>query len=88
MGLAQSYYQNNFLEFRNENEEAILGSLAYQHEFSLDELQKSAWLKQITILKRALCILDQGEIFFEFHIPCMGKRVDNILIIQDLILFI
>ncbi|EJO34321.1 DUF2075 domain-containing protein [Acinetobacter radioresistens] len=88
MGLAQSYYQNNFLEFRNENEEAILGSLAYQHEFSLDELQKSAWLKQITILKRALCILDQGEIFFEFHIPRMGKRVDNILIIQDLILVI
>lgn len=47
MGLAQSYYQNNFLEFRNENEEAILGSLAYQHEFSLDELQKVHGLSKL-----------------------------------------
>lgn len=49
---------------------------------SLDELQTNAWKKQIEILKDQLKGL-QGQIYFEFAIPRMGKRVDNIVIVKD-----
>ena len=46
---------------------------------TLDELQRNAWLSQIRILKSQ--ILDiKGHIYFEFAIPRMGKRADNIII--------
>lgn len=49
---------------------------------NLHELQINAWQAQIQILKKELegfC----GKIYFEFSIPRMGKRVDNIIIIDD-----
>ena len=49
---------------------------------SLDELQTNAWKKQIEILKDQLNGL-HGQIYFEFAIPRMGKRVDNIVIVKD-----
>ena len=42
----------------------------------------NAWRKQITILKTQLPEFE-GQIYFEFAIPRMGKRVDNILIINE-----
>ena len=45
-------------------------------------MQTNAWKKQIEILKDQLTGL-QGQIYFEFAIPRMGKRVDNILIIKN-----
>ena len=54
---------------------------------TLDELQINAWSKQITILKNQLegC---EGQIYFEYAIPRMGKRVDNIVIINDIVFVI
>ncbi|WP_411688397.1 DUF2075 domain-containing protein [Acinetobacter indicus] len=83
--MLKSYYQNEFKKFVATTEEAILGHLAHHHQFALDELQKNAWLKQIQLLKQQLLQFEAGQIFFEFSIPRMGKRVDNILIIHDLI---
>ena len=39
-------------------------------------------MKQISILKNQLTEFD-GQIYFEFTIPRMGKRVDNIVIINN-----
>lgn len=83
--MLRSYYQSEFARFIETTDEFILGSLTAAHEFALDELQKNAWLKQIQILKQHLAVFNHGQIFFEFSIPRMGKRVDNILIIRDLI---
>jgi hypothetical protein len=55
------------------------------HNHALEDLQKNAWVKQITILKDTLQSVDNGQIYFEFSIPRRGKRVDNVLIINDLI---
>ena len=83
--MLKSYYQNDFKNFLEATDVSILGSLAQHHEFALDELQKNAWLKQIQILKQHLGFFENGQIFFEFSIPRMGKRVDNVLIIRDLV---
>lgn len=82
--MKRSYYSNSVNEFLNDSTSEVLGLLATNHAHSLEELQKNAWIKQIEILKRNLAEL-HGHIYFEFAIPRMGKRVDNILITKDLI---
>ena len=50
----------------------------------LDIQQSNAWERQIEILKESIPSFF-GKIYFEFTIPRMGKRVDNILIIDNCI---
>jgi len=84
----RSYYSDFIRNFINENDESILGTLSLQHSFTLEIQQKNAWLKQVSILKKSLTKYVDGKVYFEFAIPRMGKRVDNILIINDLIIVI
>lgn len=85
--MKRSYYQNTINNFISEDSNSIFGQLAKNHQHDLEELQKNAWLKQIQILKSGLTDIE-GNIYFEFSIPRMGKRVDNILIIKDFIFII
>jgi hypothetical protein len=83
--MTRSYYSNTISDFLNDDETRILGQLSLHHNHALEDLQKNAWVKQITILKDTLQTINNGQIYFEFSIPRMGKRVDNVLIINDLI---
>ena len=86
--MQRAYYKNSISNFVSEEITSILGSLSYNHtNRSLDELQRNAWISQIEILKEEL-IGVEGYIYFEFAIPRMGKRVDNILVIKDTIFVI
>lgn len=49
--MTRSYYSQNVSNFLTENNSFILGELAKNHQFTLEEQQKNAWLKQIEILK-------------------------------------
>lgn len=84
----RSYYSNTIQNFLKDNESEILGELTRNHAHALENLQRNAWIDQITILKDTLKKNPEGYIFFEFAIPRMGKRVDNIIIIGDLIFVI
>ena len=83
--MTRSYYTNTITDFLQDDETRILGQLSLQHNHALEDLQKNAWIKQIKILKDTLQNFETGQIYFEFSIPRMGKRVDNVLIINDLI---
>jgi hypothetical protein len=78
--LNNSFYSSSIKDLVGQFPEAILGHLAKQNPFSLDALQRNAWLAQISILQRELASLDGGWIAFEFAIPRMGKRADNIIL--------
>lgn len=81
--MKRAYYSNSIQSFLLESNSSILGELTANHSNrTLEELQINAWRKQITILKNQL-IEFQGQIYFEFSIPRMGKRVDNIVIINN-----
>lgn len=83
----RSYYQNTTDKFLVEDVNSIFGQLAKNHQHDLEDQQKNAWFKQIELLKS--CLKDiQGNVYFEFAIPRMGKRVDNILISKDFIFVI
>ncbi len=86
--MARSYYSKSISDFLNDDEDKILGQLIRSHHFATDNLQRNAWIKQIDILKSALKQFTTGQIYFEFTIPRMGKRVDNIIIIDDFIFVI
>ena len=81
--MQRSYYSNKISEFIKDDINKILGKLARHHNHALEDLQKNAWIKQIELLKQIFLDYKNGYIFFEFSIPRMGKRVDNIIIIND-----
>ena len=83
--IKRAYYSNTISSFLKDNSSKIIGELSIKHDFSVDELQKNAWIKQTELLKKAFHGHSDGYIYFEFSIPRMGKRVDNIIIIDDLI---
>ena len=83
--MKRSYYSNTISDFLTDDSDKILGQLIRNHDFAVEKLQRNAWVKQIEILKAVLPTFKHGQIYFEFSIPRMGKRVDNILIIEDFI---
>jgi len=83
----QRYYYSEDIElFLLRKPSEILGVLARENEFSLEQTQRMAWEEEIQLLKAVLPGLE-GKIFFEFSIPRMGKRIDVVLLVHS-VLFI
>ena len=84
--MQRCYYHNSNEGFVSEPQYEILGKLTQNHGFDLNDLQRNAWLAQINVLKNQLQDLPINQVFFEFAIPRMGKRVDNIVLLPNAIL--
>ena len=81
----RAYYSSSILEFVDEDNNSIYGKISGNYDLNKLTIQQSnAWKKQIEILKQSISSF-QGNVYFEFTIPRMGKRVDNILIIDNCI---
>lgn len=78
--MQRAYYSATQEEFLKTEPNAILGALARSHPFSLEDLQRNAWLTQINILQKQLHIIPDSYIAFEYAIPRMGKRVDAVIL--------
>ncbi len=79
--MIRSFYQNTIGKFLNSSDDEILGILARNNAFSLEQSQRDAWLSEIIILKKVLSQFN-GHIYLEYSIPRMGQRVDAILLIN------
>jgi hypothetical protein len=82
--LERYYYSNSISGFINSSVNEILGELTRKSEFTLLQTQTNSWEVQIGILKETLADLD-GSIYFEYSIPRMGRRIDVVLIIKNVI---
>lgn len=81
----RAYYSNTIYNFLIESDDSIYGKISGNYDLNKLSIQQSnAWKKQIKILKRTLAGFN-GQVYFEFTIPRMGKKVDNILIIDGCI---
>lgn len=80
-------YESSVNEFKNEDNNYILGELTKNYNFELGDLQKNAWISQINILNEQLSPIDNGDIF-EYTIPRMGSIIDNVLLIDGLVFII
>jgi hypothetical protein len=82
--MKRSFYSDSISNFLQASADQILGALSRSNEFSLEITQKEAWLQEIRILKGVLKNYE-GKIFFEYSIPRMGRRIDAVLIIKNVI---
>ena len=78
------FYSNNIQEFLHQSQSEIIGILTQNNLFSLDKTQLDAWEFQIESLKEILLNFN-GKLFFEYSIPRMGRRIDVVLIIQNVL---
>lgn len=81
----RSYFSTTINVFLETDENAIIGEMALQHPFDLNDLTKSSWLSEIRILKRELKDLYHGHVSLEFKIPRMGKRVDAVVVYEGIV---
>ncbi|QSB27043.1 DUF2075 domain-containing protein [Flavobacterium sp. CLA17] len=81
----RAYYANSIYDFCIEGGDSIFGKISTGYDLNKLTIQQSnAWQSQIKILKQTILSFS-GRVYFEFTIPRMGKRVDNILIIDNCI---
>jgi hypothetical protein len=78
--MKREYYSDSIANFQKTTPDEILGILARNNDFSLEQTQRDAWLEEINILQRVLSSFE-GAIYFEYSIPRMGKRIDVVLLI-------
>lgn len=84
----RAYYSNEINEFILQGDDDILGAITKSNTFlDVKKQQSNAWIRQIEILKKTINSFS-GKVYFEFTIPRMGKRADNIIIIGNCIFII
>lgn len=81
------YFSDSIRSFLLKSTEEIIGSITISNQFDSTHLQNKSWELQIPILKKALEGYD-GIIFFEFSIPRMGKRIDSLIVIDNVVFVI
>lgn len=81
------YYSDSIVNFLQKSLQTIIGEISVNGRLGHIQTELFAWECQITILKEIL-VDYTGHLFFEFSIPRMGKRVDCLLIIKNIVFII
>ncbi len=81
---SRAWYGSSIDEFHRCSSDEILGALATNSEFAVEITQRDAWLEQIDVLNKALMGI-AGDLFLEFNIPRMGKRIDAVVIVGPVV---
>ena len=67
----------------------ILGALTANSEFAVELPQRSAWLREIEVLRASLSAFSgRGWVFLEFVLPRLGRRMDVAVIVDHLVFVI
>lgn len=81
------YYSDTIKNFCQKSLETIIGEISVNGRLGHINTELFAWEFQINLLQEVL--LDyNGQLFFEFSIPRLGKRVDCLLIIKNIVFII
>ena len=86
--MMRSYYSERFSKFLSDTDDKILGILLQNDPYSTLNTQKNAWRIQIELLKNKLKNLNLDRILFEYTIPRMGRRVDNVFFFKGIVFLI
>lgn len=82
--MIRHFYSAAIPEFLTSSVHEIFGAIAQNSSFADELTQKDAWTQQIHILKTVLKNYN-GTIYFEYAIPRMGRRIDVVIIIKNVI---
>lgn len=78
------YYSDKISDFLKKSSETIIGEISVNGRLGHINTELYAWEFEIKLLKEILQ-QQEGHLFFEFSIPRMGKRVDCLLIIKNIV---
>lgn len=78
--MKRDYYSSSIAKFLEASAAEIVGTLTINSGFAVEPTQRNAWLEEIAILKVDLRNFT-GQIYFEYSIPRIGKRIDVVLLI-------
>ncbi|MEG1536400.1 MAG: DUF2075 domain-containing protein [Clostridia bacterium] len=78
--MKRAYYSARVEDFLKQSSNYILGELARNNQFDLNDLQRNTWLQEIVIMKNTLSNFREGTIIFEYTIPRIGSRIDVVLL--------
>lgn len=82
----RAYYSDSIANFLRQSSDEIFGRIARSDPFSQTlDTQRTTWLKEIEILKDQLAGINEGQLMFEYMIPRMGKRVDVVILHQNIV---
>lgn len=83
------YYGDAISSFLLRDIELVIGHLASNSTFDVTQEQTRAWRDQVDILQQALGELgEDGHVYFEFAVPRLGKRIDAVVTIRNLVFVI
>lgn len=80
-----AFYSNSISSFLIQNENEIFGIITRNDENDSVDKQKDAWIIQTQLLKNALKKYGSGSIIYEYTIPRVGGRIDNVVLLGDVI---
>ena len=85
----RSYYSADINDFLKQSTAEIVGTI-HQNCISADVTiqQSNTWEQEVNILKDQLAGFTEGRIIFEYTIPRMGKRVDVVLLHNNIVYLI
>lgn len=87
MTVGRYYYSDTIEAFCSKESSNILGELAEKAIFDINRKTTNSWKEEIEVIKNAVAkYAGHGSVFFEYNIPRMGKRVDVILTIDNVVL--
>lgn len=82
----RAFFSDSIAGFLVQSADTILGKLVQSGSFSVESTQRDAWLAQIEILKLVLPNhQESGCVYFEYSVPRLGKRIDVILLIGNVL---
>ncbi|WP_028121722.1 DUF2075 domain-containing protein [Epilithonimonas tenax] len=81
------YYSDSIHNFIQKSLPTIIGEISVNGRLGHINTELFAWEFQINLLQEILADYE-GQLFFEFSIPRMGKRVDCLLIIKNIVFII
>ncbi len=82
----KAYYSAPIQRFLSQPKEMIIGIIS-NNDVSAETriFQRNTWEQEVSILKEQLHGFTQGHILFEYTIPRMGKRIDVIILYQNIV---
>jgi hypothetical protein len=82
--MKRDYYSDSITAFIAASPTDILGTLVTNSGFAIELTEREAWREEIRILKDVLANV-QGQIYFEYTIPRMGRRIDVVLLVGSVL---
>ena len=80
------HYADEIAAFLNKPPTTVLGELVSSFPFAIEQTQRHAWSVQIEQLQQMLPpYAGCGKVYFEYDVPRMGKRIDVLLLIEQVL---